>query len=96
MEQTANTAFIVEEHAVRLENAEGKTVAEVTFPEVAPGVVDINHTFVDTSLRGQGMAGPLLEHAAEAIARNGWKARPTCSYAVAWFDKHPERQGLLA
>ena len=34
----------------------GKVIAEITFP-VSQGVADINHTFVDGSLRGQGVAG---------------------------------------
>lgn len=36
---------------------QGKLVAEVTFP-VSEGVADIDHTFVDQSLRGQGVARP--------------------------------------
>lgn len=75
--------------------SEGRTVAEVTFPQVEEGVVEINHTFVDDSLRGQGVASKLLFHAAEQIARAGKKAVPTCSYAVKWFEKHPEWAHIL-
>ena len=39
----------------------GKLVAEITFPTVAEGVADIDHTFVDESLRGQGVAGKLVQ-----------------------------------
>jgi len=42
----------------------GTVTAEVTFPEGADGTVTIDHTFVDESLRGQGMAGRLLTEAA--------------------------------
>lgn len=35
---------------------EGQLLAEATFPEFAPGVVNIDHTFVDEALRGQGVA----------------------------------------
>jgi predicted GNAT family acetyltransferase len=69
-------------------------LAEVTFP-VAGGVANINHTFVDPSLRGQSIAGQLLAAAVEQIRDNGWKARPTCSYAVKWFSQHPEASDLL-
>lgn len=72
----------------------GKLLAEVTFPE-REGVAVINHTFVDDSLRGQGMAGQLLQAVADTLRREGRKARPTCSYAVHWFATHPEEQDLL-
>ena len=38
---------------------EGQLLAEATFPEFAPGVVNIDHTFVDEALRGQGVAAQL-------------------------------------
>lgn len=34
---------------------DSKTLAEVTFPNIDDTTVDINHTFVDPSLRGQGV-----------------------------------------
>lgn len=85
-----------ERDAVRYVDETGKVLAEVTFPEVERGIVEIDHTFVDESLRGQGMAGKLLARAASVIAASGFRARPTCSYAVGWFEKHPEHADLLA
>lgn len=72
----------------------GKLLAEVTFSE-REGVVVINHTFVDDSLRGQGVAGQLLRTVADTLHREGCKAKPTCSYAIHWFERHPEEQDLL-
>lgn len=72
----------------------GKLLAEVTFPE-REGVAVINHTFVDDSLRGQGVAGQLLRVVADTLRQEGRKAKPTCSYAVHWFETHPEEQDLL-
>lgn len=85
-----------ERNAVRCVAEGGTVLAEVTFPEVERGVVEIDHTFVDESLRGQGVAAELLGRAAGIISASGYYARPTCSYAVSWFEKHPERAGLLA
>ena len=73
----------------------GRLLAEVTFPE-QDGVAVINHTFVDDSLRGQGVAGQLLQAVADTLRRQGRKARPTCTYAVHWFETHPEQRDLLA
>ena len=78
------------------EDQAGKLVAEITFPEVRPGVADIDHTFVDASLRGQGAAGRLVEAAVAQLRRRDMKAVPTCSYAQRWFQDHPEQGDLLA
>ena len=72
----------------------GKLLAEVTFPD-RDGVAEIDHTFVDPSLEGRGVAGQLLQAAADALRAEGRKVRPTCSYAVRWFEKHPEQRDLL-
>ena len=57
----------------------GRAIAEITFPDIDEDTVDINHTFVDESLRGQGMAGKLMEAAVNQIQSQGKKAVPTCS-----------------
>lgn len=74
----------------------GESVAYVTFPLSEPGVAEIDHTFVSDQLRGQGVAAKLMQAAADEIRAAGWKARPTCSYAAAWFDRHPEYADILA
>lgn len=51
---------------------EGRVIAEVTFPD-RDGAADIDHTFVDDTLRGQGVAGQLLQAAADNP--RGGKAR---------------------
>lgn len=73
---------------------DGALIAEITFPE-KNGVAVIDHTFVDDSLRGQVVAGQLVRTAVEQIRSKGRKARPVCSYARAWFDRHPEEGDLL-
>lgn len=72
----------------------GNCIAEVTFP-IYDGVAVIDHTFVDASLRGQGIAGRLVCEAVEQIRSAGLKARPKCSYAIKWFAEHPEHSDLL-
>lgn len=88
--------FITEKNRIYLNNDTGSLIAEVTFPDRGDGVVEINHTFVDESLRGQGVAGKLLELAAEKIRADGKKAIPTCSYAVKWFEKNPDYGTILS
>lgn len=73
----------------------GKVIAEVTFPAIDADTVDIDHTFVDQSLHGQGVANQLLLAATEQIRAQGKKAVVTCSYATRWFGMHPEHADLL-
>lgn len=88
--------FQQENGRIWAENEEGRLVAEITFPQVRRGVVNIDHTFVDSSLRGQGAAGKLAQAAADQIRARELKAVLTCSYAKKWFGEHPEQGDLLA
>ncbi len=76
-------------------NADGKLLAEVTFPDTDAHTVNIDHTFVDDSLRGQGVAGQLMKAAADHLRSQDKKASLTCSYAVKWFEKHPEYSDVV-
>ena len=71
--------FKYESNRVYLEDDNGKVVAEVTFPNVSENVVKIDHTFVDDSLRGQGIAGQLMRATANHIKENDLKAIAECS-----------------
>jgi uncharacterized protein len=82
--------FIYEKNRIYVKNESGLVIAEVTFPDVNAHTVNIDHTFVDDSLRGQGIAEKLLEAAASTLRQQNRNAYPTCSYAVKWFEKHPE------
>ena len=75
---------------------DGELLAEVTFPTGPDGIADINHTFVDESLRGQGVANQLLQAATQELRAQGRKTKTSCWYAAQWFAKHPQEQDLLA
>ncbi len=81
---------------IYLQNEGDQVIAEVLFPIGSDGLHNITHTVVDSSLQGQGMAGKLVKAAAEAIRAEGSKTHLTCSYAVKWFEKHPEYSDILA
>lgn len=80
--------FIHEQNRIYGIDENGKVLAEITFPRTEPGVYTIEHTIVDDSLRGQGIAGKLVQAAIEDIKGNGGEVRATCSYAVEWMKKH--------
>ncbi|OPZ35097.1 MAG: hypothetical protein BWY98_00828 [Tenericutes bacterium ADurb.BinA155] len=80
---------------VYLEDPSGRPVAEILFPSVDKKTVNITHTWVDDSLRGQGIAGKLVEEVIAQLRKGGKKAILTCPYAKAYFEKHPEYASLV-
>lgn len=89
--------FTRNENQIALFSETGLLLAEVTFPytDETQSTVEVDHTFVDTSLRGQGIAGKLMSELADELEKRDLKAVPTCSYAVSWFEKHPEYAHLV-
>ena len=84
--------FIHEPNRIYGTDETGKVIAEITFPETEPGIFTIDHTIVDDSLRGQGVAGKLVQAAVDDIKGRGGKVQATCSYAVMWLEKHVQKK----
>ncbi|MCI6650748.1 MAG: N-acetyltransferase [Ruminococcus callidus] len=82
--------FQIENNRIFQSDETGKILAEITFPEIRQGVYCIDHTFVDDSLRGQGVAGQLVQLAVRKIQEQGGKVTATCSYAQHWLKKHQD------
>lgn len=57
---------------------------------------DAEHTIVPPELRGQGIAGRLVDALVRDARREGFKIIPSCSYVAAQFDQHPEWGPLRA
>lgn len=91
----AEPKFEVKEDRTEYVTPDGNVLAVVLYPEVRPGVVEFTHTEVDASLQGQGIAGKLLERAAARVKADGKNAVRTCSYAVSWFERHPEYSDMI-
>jgi len=87
--------FITENNRIYSVDANGKVISEITFPEVENGVVDINRTFVDSSLRGQGVAGKLMELAFNKIDQLNKKTVLSCPYAEKWVAQNEQYQKYL-
>ena len=80
--------FFVEDGRITYQNENAEVLAEATYCPVRPGVVDIDHTYVDPSLRGQGIAGQLMEALAVELRKRGLKAVASCSYAEVWLERN--------
>lgn len=80
--------FIIEKNRIYSLNAQNEIIAEITFEEKENGIYNINHTYVEESLRGQKIGQKLVELAIEEIKNKNGKVEATCSYAKHYLEKH--------
>lgn len=60
------------------------------------GVLSLDHTIVPSPIGGRGIAGKLVQATLEHAREQGWKVRPSCSYADTWMRRHPQFEDLRA
>lgn len=89
--------MIFEHHPnhIFLKDKKNQLIAEVTFPTISNDIVDINHTYVDESFRGQGLASQIMFAAYNEIKSQNKKAIASCTFAETWFQKHPDCKDIL-
>ena len=58
--------------------------------------IELTHTSVPEQIGGRGVAGQLTRAAFEHAREEGLNVRPSCPYAAAWVQRHPEFSQLLA
>lgn len=80
--------FRINENGIDGINEEGKVMAQITYEQIEEGVYNINHTFVDESLRGQKIGQKLVELAIDEINKKSARIVATCSYARHYLEKH--------
>lgn len=68
----------------------GELMCEATFNFKENGEIDIDHTYVNPILRGQGVAGEMMVVVANYLREKGLKTTATCSYANIWLKRHKE------
>ena len=73
--------YITEENRIYLPDENGKVLAEIVFEKVDENTYDIKHTFVDDSMRWQGIGNELVEKAMSYLIWKWYKVSATCSYA---------------
>ena len=66
--------------------------AELLYDMFADDVINLQHTEVPPSAKGQGV-GDALVRAALAYAReHGFRVMATCPFVQAWLRRHPEER----
>ncbi|HLR41169.1 MAG TPA: GNAT family N-acetyltransferase [Virgibacillus sp.] len=75
---------------------ESSLKAEITFKQGADNQLVVDHTYVSDELRGQGMAGKLVDQVVTYAREEGMKIVPECPYVKSKMDKTPEYHDVLA
>ncbi|MEN1969232.1 GNAT family N-acetyltransferase [Lentibacillus sp. N15] len=71
-------------------------LAEITFKQADDTSLIIDHTYVSDELRGEGVAGQLVDKMVTHAREEGKKLIPECSYAKSKLHKTPEYHDVLA
>lgn len=66
--------------------------AELLYQRFAEDVLDLRHTEVPPSGRGQGIGDALVRAALAYAGEHGLRVMATCPYVQAWLRKHPEER----
>ena len=82
--------------AFLIRNEEGGRVAEMTYFNSGDSAFTIDHTEVDPSLRGQGVAERLLDEAVRHARDNKLKIHATCRFALKKLQRGPEYADVFA
>ncbi|MGE0099179.1 MAG: GNAT family N-acetyltransferase [Hydrogenophaga sp.] len=75
---------------------DGRRIAEMTYSRTHPSLIVVDHTFVDPSLRGQGVARQLQDAMVTWARENATQVVPVCSYVKLQFDRDPSIRDVLA
>ncbi len=87
--------YIYEDDRIFSIDEEGNLLAEVTFPARDVSRVNIDHVYVDETLRGQGIASEIMLEAYNYLKEKGLLIVAKCPYAINWFKKHEEYQDIV-
>ncbi|MDM1487202.1 MULTISPECIES: GNAT family N-acetyltransferase [Acinetobacter] len=75
---------------------DGRHIAEITYQYQNEATIVADHTWVDNSLRGQGVARQLLDALVAFAREKQLKIVPTCSYVDVMFQREAEFADVVA
>lgn len=76
-------------------NDEQEEAGEMTWSNAGPEIMIIDHTFVDPTYRGQGLAEKLVAEGVEKARKEGKKIIPLCPFAKKEFEEKSEYADVL-
>lgn len=85
--------YITLNHSIYSKDANGRILAEVTFPEKEPGVFCIDGTYVCEDLLAHGVEEDLMDRAVQKIREQHGKITATAPYAKKYLHERHLIQG---
>ena len=80
-----NRNYVTEENRIYLPDENWKIFAEIDFEKVDEKTYNISRTFVDDSMRWQGIGSELIEKAITYLTAKWYQVSATCPYAKNWL-----------
>lgn len=84
------------DHKFYIGEDEQNPIAEITYKDKDEQTIIADHTYVSDQLRGQGIAGKLLNELIAFAREENKLIVPECSYVKAKMEKSSELQDLIA
>jgi predicted GNAT family acetyltransferase len=66
--------------------------AQLVYAMVGDDVLNLQHTEVPPSAKGQGVGDALVRHALAYARERGLRVMATCPYVQAWLRRHPNER----
>lgn len=88
VKQTSNKLYIGDDPQAPL--------AEIHFVEIGDDRLDVDHTFVSETLRGQGIGDLLVERVVDYARQHGKKIIPTCPFVKNRLERNKQYHDILA
>lgn len=92
--ERVTSKFLFENGRFYLEDKNKKTIAEITYTN-ANEILIIDHTFVDASLRGKGIAAKLVDSVVKLAIDEEKKIIPLCPYAKKILNDNEAYKNIL-
>jgi predicted GNAT family acetyltransferase len=80
-------------YQARVEGHDG--VGELTYSRMSATKIIADHTSVDESLRGLGVAGALVEKLVADARAEDFRIIPLCPFVKARYQRHPEWSDVM-
>ncbi|GEK32748.1 GNAT family N-acetyltransferase [Kurthia sibirica] len=87
--------FLYDTNRFYYDDENGKNLAEITMSTVDDDTIIIDHTWVDNSLRGQGIAAQLVKQVVDFARQSNKLIMPLCPFAKEEFSKNEDYEDVL-
>ncbi|WP_179203805.1 MULTISPECIES: GNAT family N-acetyltransferase [Vagococcus] len=87
--------YVEEKNCFVAFSSDQKEAGEITWSSAGDTMIIIDHTYVDQTFRGQGIAEELVALAASYARKNHKKVIPLCPFAKKVFEQKTEYHDLL-